>query len=71
MWFLWRTLQISCTAKKPNKTVLKEADTSRSLINKICKVRQPFSACEEGTFCDNKNDSRRTLLGKTAAKDAG
>ena len=39
MWFLWRMLQISWTAKKSNKTVLREADTTRSLINRLCKHR--------------------------------
>ena len=34
MWFLWRMLKISWTAKKSNKTILQEADTIRSLINR-------------------------------------
>ena len=34
---LWRMLQTSFTAKKSNETVLREADTTRSLMNKIHK----------------------------------
>ena len=37
MWLLRRMLQISWTAKKSNKTVLQEADTMRSSINRIRK----------------------------------
>ena len=37
MGFLQRMLRISWTAKKSNKTVLLEDDTTRSLINRIPK----------------------------------
>ena len=43
MLFLSRMLQISMTAKKLNETVLLEADTTRSLINRICKRQVTFS----------------------------
>ena len=33
---------VSWTAKKSNKTVLREADTTRSLVNKICKCWATF-----------------------------
>ena len=36
MWFIWRMLRISWTAKKVNETVLQEADTTRSLTNRTC-----------------------------------
>ena len=39
MWFLRRMLKISWMAKKSNDTVLKEAHTSRALVNKI-RTRQ-------------------------------
>ena len=39
MWFLQRTLRISWTAKKSNATVFREADTMRSLMNRI-RTRQ-------------------------------
>ena len=42
MWFLQRILQISLTAKKSNKIVLWEADTTRSLINRIRKCLATF-----------------------------
>ena len=42
MWFLQRMLQISWTVKKSNKTVLQEADTRRSLINRIHKHQATF-----------------------------
>ena len=35
MWFLRRMMKISWMAKKSNDTVLKEAHTSRALVNKI------------------------------------
>ena len=34
MRFLRRMLRISCTTKKSNKTVVRETDKTRSLINK-------------------------------------
>ena len=37
MWFLQRMLRISWIAKKSNQTVLREADTTGSLINRIRK----------------------------------
>ena len=39
MWFLRRMMKISWKAKKSNDTVLKEAHTSRALVNKI-RTRQ-------------------------------
>ena len=39
MWFLRRMMKISWMAKKSNDTVLKEAHTSRALVNKI-RTRQ-------------------------------
>ena len=39
MWFLRRMMKISWIAKKSNDTVLKEAHTSRALVNKI-RTRQ-------------------------------
>ena len=39
MWFLRRMMKISWMAKKSNNTVLKEAHTSRALVNKI-RTRQ-------------------------------
>ena len=35
MWFLRRILQISRTAKKSNETVLREADSTKSLVKRI------------------------------------
>ena len=35
MWFLRRMMKISWMAKKSNDTALKEAHTSRALVNKI------------------------------------
>ena len=35
MWFLLGILRISWTAKKSNETMFGEADTTRSLINRI------------------------------------
>ena len=42
MWFLRRMLRIPWTAKKSNETVLKEAETERSLIMKIRKRQATF-----------------------------
>ena len=42
MWFLRRMLRIPWTAKKSNETVLKEADSKRSLVNKIRKRQSSF-----------------------------
>ena len=39
MWFLRRMMKISWITKKSNDTVLKEAHTSRALVNKI-RTRQ-------------------------------
>ena len=41
----WEKLEISWTAKKSNKTLLQEANTTRSLINRIYK--------SQATFCDH------------------
>ena len=58
MWVLWRMPQISWTAKKSK--VLREADTTRSLMNRIHKranTMQLFLAMkgkgETETSCDN------------------
>ena len=37
MWFFQRMLRISWTAKKSNETVLREADTIKSPINRMRK----------------------------------
>ena len=42
MWFLRRILRVPWTAKKPNETVLKEADTERRLLQKIRKRQATF-----------------------------
>ena len=42
MWFSWRILRTSWTARKSNETVLQKADTTRSLIKKICKCKTAF-----------------------------
>ena len=36
-------LQTSCTAKKSDQTVVREADTTRSFINRIHKCQATFS----------------------------
>ena len=41
MCFLRRMLQISCVANRWNET-LREADTTRSLINRMCKRQATF-----------------------------
>ena len=46
MWFFRRMLRISWTAKKSNETVLREADKTRSLINRICKCQAAFFGYE-------------------------
>ena len=43
MWFLRRMLRISWKERKSNETVLKEAQTSRALVNKIRNAKQRFS----------------------------
>ena len=43
MWFLRRMLRIPWTAKKTNEMVLKEAETNRSLMQKIRKQQATFS----------------------------
>ena len=43
MWFLRRMMKISWMAKKSNDTVLKEAHTSRALVNKIQTRQTTFS----------------------------
>ena len=51
MWFLQRMLQNSWITKKSNKTMLREADTTISLINRIHKLKRtpnnPFWPCDE------------------------
>ena len=42
MWFLRRMLRIPWTAKKTNEMVLKEAETNRSLVQKIRKQQATF-----------------------------
>ena len=42
MWFLQRMLRISWTAKKSNETELREANTTRSLTNRIRKRQATF-----------------------------
>ena len=42
MWFLRRMLRIPWVEKKSNETVLREADTTRSLINKLRKRQATF-----------------------------
>ena len=42
MWFLRRMLRIPWTAKKTNEMVLKEAETNRSLAQKIKKQQATF-----------------------------
>ena len=44
MWLLRRMLRISWAAKISIEKVLREADTTRSLINKIHKCRATFLA---------------------------
>ena len=42
MWFLRRMLRIPWTGKKTNEMVLKEAETNRSLVQKIRKQQATF-----------------------------
>ena len=42
MWFLRRMLRIPWTAKKTNEMVLKEAESNRSLMQKIRKQQATF-----------------------------
>ena len=42
MWFLQRMLRISRTAKKSNETFLQEAETTRSLVNRIRNCQATF-----------------------------
>ena len=60
LWFPQRMLPILWNAKKSNKTVLGEADITRSLKNRIKR--------ETGTFCDNWNYQGKMQQGKTARK---
>ena len=65
MWFLRRMQRISWTAKKSNETVLQEAETTRSLINRPCECKASFFwPCDEKwetrTSCDNWNDRGKT-----------
>ena len=55
MWFMRRMLRIPWTVKKRNEMVLKEAETNRSLVQKIRKQQATFfRPCSEkewfGTF---------------------
>ena len=47
MWFLRRMLRVSKSAKKSNETVLLEAGTTRSLINRINKCQGTFFSLKE------------------------
>ena len=78
MWFIWRILRISWTAKKSNETVLKEADITSSLLKRIRTrqatffghvVRREKLDCR--TSCDNWNVRRETQQGKKAREDNG
>ena len=74
MWFLWRMLRFSWTAKKSNKTVLRVAETTRSLIYRISKGQVTFGHVmrrETGTSCDNWNDQSRMQQGKATRKYVG
>ena len=42
MWLLTRMLRIPWTAKKSNETVLRDADTTSSLTNRISKRQATF-----------------------------
>ena len=42
MWFMRRMLHITWTAKKTNEMALKEAETNRSLVQKIRKQQATF-----------------------------
>ena len=67
-------LRISWTAKKLNETVLREDETTKSLINRIRKHQATFFdhvKRETRTSCDNWNDRRKTQQGKTALKVVG
>ena len=76
MWFLRRMIKISWMAKKSNDTVLKEAHTSRALVNKIrtcCLTNNILWSCnEEGkvrTSHNNRNDGRKTQHRETTRED--
>ena len=62
MWFLRRMMKISWMAKKSNDTALKEAHTSRALVNKIRKGKVITSH-------NNRNAGRKTQQGKTTRED--
>ena len=73
MWFLRRMMNISWMAKKSNDTVLKEAHTSRALVNKI-RTRQTtfFGHVMRGkvrTSLNNRNDGRKTQQRETTRED--
>ena len=74
MWFLTRMMKISWMAKKSNDTVLKEAHTSRALVNKI-RTRQTtfFGHVNEKekvrTSHNNRNDGRKTQQRETTRED--
>ena len=65
IWLPQKMLQISRTIKKSNKTVLSEADATRSLRNKKhkhqAKVFLLFDEKREtGTACNTWDDRRKT-----------
>ena len=68
--YLWRILKITWPARKSNETVLREADITRSLINRIVKARKPFwpfnKKGKNGTSWVNWNDREKIQDGKTA-----
>ena len=75
-WFLQRTLRISWTAKKSNKTVFREADTMRSLMTRI-RTRQAtlfghvMRRKKLERFVISGNDRRNTQQRGNIAKDVG
>ena len=66
MWFLKRILRIPWTVKKTNEMVLKEAETNRSLMQKIRKQSATFFGhvmrreCLEHFLTTGKLDRKRS-----------
>ena len=76
MWFLRRMLRIPWTAKKTNEMVLKEAETKRSLVQKIRKQQATFSdhvTRREGLehFLTTGKLDRKRSKGREIEKNAG
>ena len=44
---MWSMLRILWPANKSNETVLQEANTTRSLMNRLYKRQQPLWPCDE------------------------